>query len=94
MKNIDLNLDFGEIENHDDYKNLWKNLPPVIVKMTEKNESCRHELGDSFIFDNPYTRPNNICQALLHVLDLYLWRSVLGFPSWNEVRIKKERYGK
>ena len=51
--------------------------------MIEKNEECRHNLGDTFIFDNPYTRPAGICAALLHVLDLYTWRATLGFPSWN-----------
>ena len=51
--------------------------------MVEKNEQCMHNVGDIFIFDNPYTRPEKICNALLHVLNLYLWRVALGFPSWN-----------
>jgi hypothetical protein len=24
-----------------------------------------------------------VCEALLHVLNLYTWRVALGFPSWN-----------
>ena len=84
MKDIDLGINFKDIITHEDYKKLWEKLSPVEITMIEKNESCKHNLGDSFIFENPYNKPDCICQALLHVLDLYLWRTFLGFPSWNE----------
>jgi uncharacterized repeat protein (TIGR04076 family) len=84
MKKIDLGLKFKDIKSYDDYKNLWENMSPVQIEMIEKNESCKHKLGDVFVFDNPYSRPEKICNALMHVVDLYLWRSALGFPSWNE----------
>jgi uncharacterized repeat protein (TIGR04076 family) len=68
----------------DAYKAAWSNLPRIQIKMVEKNGECRHNLGDTYIYENPYKRPENVCFALLHVLDLYTWRVTLGFPSWNE----------
>ncbi len=85
---IDLNLDISKLKNHDDYKEFWKSLGRIEIKMVEKNEECRHNIGDKFIYDNPYKRPANVCEALLHVLDLYTWRAVLGFPSWNSENYK------
>src|SRR4030042_5505451 len=80
---IDLNMDLSAIKNHSDYRKLWEKIGKIEVKMIEKNEECKHNLGDTFIFDDPYTRPAGICRALLHVLDLYTWRAALGFPSFN-----------
>ena len=52
--------------------------------MVAKDGQCRHALGDRLIYRTPYDRPEGICHALLHVLDLYVWRVALGFPSCNE----------
>ncbi|MFC1954680.1 hypothetical protein ACFLVZ_02520 [Chloroflexota bacterium] len=52
--------------------------------MAEKNGQCHHNLGDTYVYHTPYKRPENVCFALLHVLDLYTWRVALGFPSWND----------
>ncbi len=68
----------------EEYKKLWENLGPIEIKMIEKNEECKHKLGDVFIYKNPYERPQGVCTALLHVLDLYIWRIALDFPSWEE----------
>lgn len=81
--NLDLNIDIDKIKNHDDYKNLWNQLGKIEITMVEKNEECKHCLGDKFIYENPYTKPDGVCTSLLHVLDLYTWRVALGFPSWN-----------
>lgn len=81
--NIDLNLDISRINNHEDYRELWQQLGKIEIKMVEKHEECRHKLGDTFLYENPYKRPKDVCEALLHVLDLYVWRAALGFPSWN-----------
>lgn len=67
----------------EEYRSRWKELGPIRVTMVEKSGQCRHALGDSFTLENPYTRPEGICFALLHVADLYTWRVVLGFPSWE-----------
>ncbi len=41
-------------------------------------------LGDVFYYEHPYSRPKEVqCHALLHVLELYIWRVALGFPSWE-----------
>jgi uncharacterized repeat protein (TIGR04076 family) len=80
---IDLNMDISAIKNHADYRKQWEKIGRIEVKMIEKNEECKHNLGDTFTFENPYTRPEGMCGALLHVLDLYTWRVALGFPSWN-----------
>jgi uncharacterized repeat protein (TIGR04076 family) len=83
MDQIDLNIDISKIENHEDYKELWKKLAPIEIKMVEKQGECKHKVGDTFIYKNPYEKPQGVCQALLYVLDLYIWRVELGFPSWN-----------
>jgi uncharacterized repeat protein (TIGR04076 family) len=66
------------------YKGAWASLPKIQIRMVEKTGECKHHLGDTYIYENPYKRPENVCFALLHVLDLYTWRVTLGFPSWNE----------
>ncbi len=83
-KTIDLNLDLSNLKTHADYQELWNRIGKIEIKMVEKHEECRHNMGDTFIFNNPYQRPTGVCEALLHVLDLYTWRVTLGFPSWNE----------
>jgi uncharacterized repeat protein (TIGR04076 family) len=80
---IDLNIDVGKIQNHKQYQELWTNIGRIEIRCVEKNEECKHNLGDVFYYENPYKRPQDVCGALLHVLDLYVWRTALGFPSWN-----------
>lgn len=67
----------------EEYGRLWSEGLRLEVRMIEKNEKCRHEIGDAFYYDSPYKRPDGVCHALLHVLDLYTWRAALGFPSWE-----------
>ena len=66
-----------------EYRRTWDNIGKIEIKLVEKIGECRHNLGDAYIYGNPYKRPENVCFALLHVLDLYTWRVALGFPSWN-----------
>jgi uncharacterized repeat protein (TIGR04076 family) len=47
--------------------------------MVEQHEECKHAIGDTFIYEKPYQKPAGVCNALLHVLDLYIWRVALGF---------------
>ena len=63
------------------YKELWQKLGPIEIRMIEKHENCKHNLGDVFYYEQPYPRPAGVCHALLHVLKLYTWRVALGFPS-------------
>jgi len=65
------------------YKKLWQSTGPLEIKMVEKTGKCDHELGDAFYYETPYKKPEGVCAALLHVLDLYTWRAALGFPSWE-----------
>lgn len=81
---LDLNIDSSSINNNEEYNKLWDRLGKIEIKMVEKNEDCKHNLGDTFIYENPYKKPEGVCNALLHVLDLYTWRVALGFPSWND----------
>ena len=69
--------------NDRQYKDLWKKLGPIEIKLIKKSEACRHKVGEKHYYKNPYARPKNVCSALLHVLDLYTWRVALGFPSWE-----------
>ena len=82
-KSIDLNIDPALIKDHGDYQELWKKIGRIEVRMVEQHEECRHRPGDTFIYENPYVKPAGVCGALLHVFDLYTWRTALGFPSWN-----------
>ena len=66
------------------YRDCWDALPHIEIRMIEKHGECRHALHDTFEYTSPYQRPTGVCPALLNVLDLYIWRLVLGFPSWNE----------
>jgi uncharacterized repeat protein (TIGR04076 family) len=85
---IDLNIDIAGIHNHQDYQALWQRMGKIEIKMVEKHEECKHNVGDTVIYENSYQRPLGVCNALLHVLDLYSWRVALGFPSWNEDNYK------
>ena len=83
---LKLDIDFNEIKSHGDYKKVWEKFSPVKVQMIEKNEECQHKLSDSFVYNNHYDKPTGICSALHHVLQLYIWRASLGFPSWEKDR--------
>ena len=74
---LDLNL------SDEEYRKLWDRLNRVEVRCVEKLGECRYKVGDAFTYDTPYKRPEGVCYALLHVLDLYTWRAALGYPSWN-----------
>ncbi|MBN1525419.1 MAG: TIGR04076 family protein [Spirochaetales bacterium] len=82
-KKIELDIDYSAIKTHKDYQDCWNKLDRLEIKMVKKDGECRHREGDAFFYDSPYMRPQGVCPALLHVIDLYTWRSVLGFPSWN-----------
>ena len=66
-----------------EYKAIWDSLGPIEIRMVEKSGKCVHDLDDTFHYDSPYDKPDGVCAALLHVLDLYTWRVALGFPSWE-----------
>lgn len=86
MNTIDLNIE--NVKSYTDYKDVWKKVGKVKITCIEKNEECKHNVGDSYIFETPYNKPENVCPALLHVIDLYIWRVTLGFPSWNQGNYK------
>ncbi|MBN1217471.1 MAG: hypothetical protein JXM69_00965 [Anaerolineae bacterium] len=72
-----------DVKTDAEYKALWQTCGPIEVKMVEKCGQCVHNLHDTFYYETPYKKPQGICTALLHVLDLYAWRVALGFPSWQ-----------
>ena len=65
------------------YKEHWKSAGPLEIRLVQKIGKCKHALGDTFYYQTPYVKPEGVCNALLHVLDLYTWRAALGFPSWE-----------
>ncbi len=73
----------NKILTNEEYREFWTRLDPIQIKMVEKIGLCPHNIGDTFNYQNPYDKPRGICNALLHVLDLYSWRVTLGFPSWE-----------
>jgi uncharacterized repeat protein (TIGR04076 family) len=74
----------------EEYKNLWKGLK-IEIKMIEKIGKCKHEPGEKYFYNSPYEKPQNVCNALLHVMDLYTWRVALDFPSWESDNRKMYR---
>ena len=80
---LDIGIDPETIRSYEDYQKVWKRLAGVSARMVEKNEQCRHDVGDRFIYANHYDKPDGICSALHHVFQLYLWRVSVGFPSWE-----------
>jgi uncharacterized repeat protein (TIGR04076 family) len=63
----------------------WQDLGPIEIRMVEKHEKCHHNIGDTFCYADPYHPPAEVkCHALLHVLELYIWRVAMGFPSWED----------
>ena len=80
-KRPNLNIDTHNLSDAE-YIKLWGSYK-IEIRLVEKIGQCRHNVGDTFIYDRPTKRPSNVCYALLHVLDLYTWRVALGFPSWN-----------
>jgi hypothetical protein len=69
----DLDLNIGSINSYEEYKNLWKEISKIQITCIEKNEECKHCVSDSLIYENPYKKPDGVCPALLHVLDLYIY---------------------
>jgi len=67
----------------DAYGEAWRRTGPLLVRLVEKSGRCAHEVGDEFAYATPYDPSPELCHALAHVLDLYLWRAALGFPSWE-----------
>lgn len=68
----------------EEYRNKLKETGPIQIKMIEKLGKCKHQLGDTFKYNTPYERPNEVCFALLYVLDRYTWQVAQGFPSWEK----------
>ncbi len=84
QKKISLEIDFYSPMPREDYLKYWDRLSRIEIRLVEKIGECKHNLGDVYYYDNPYKRPEGVCFALLHVLQLYTWRVTLGFPSWND----------
>jgi hypothetical protein len=80
---IDLNINPEEIVSHVQYKEHRGKIGRIEIGFVEKNEECRHGVGDTCIYENPYRRPAGVCEALLHVPELYTWRTAPGIPSLN-----------
>ena len=80
---LELNIKPDEVKSYSDYKQVWARIPPVETRNIANNEKCKHAEGDTFVYKNHYDKPNGICEALHYVLQLYVWRAALGFPSWE-----------
>ncbi len=81
---VNVNVDLDAIKDSDDYHAVWDRNHLVEIRMIEKNEHCKHELGDSFILKHHYGSPEKVCHALIHVLSLYVFRASVGFPPWED----------
>jgi uncharacterized repeat protein (TIGR04076 family) len=69
---------------NEEYNSEWKKTGPIEIKLVQKDGKCKYELGQTFSYQTPYKRPEEVCFALLHVLDLYTWRVANDFPSWEK----------
>ena len=75
---IDLNIDIASIKNHDDYKKLWGKIGTIEILCVEKNEECRHNVGDVFMYGNPYMRPHG---SVMHCC--MCWIFMHGESRWD-----------
>ncbi len=67
------------------YFKLWEKVGKLQLRCIEKHGNCIHNVGDTYYYDRmPFRRPEKVCYAVLHVMEMYTWRAALGFPSWNE----------
>ena len=83
-KYLDLGVEFDKMGSYEDYAALWKKMAGVQALMIEKNKQCKHNIGDRLVYKNHYDKPAGICPALHHVLQLYVLRASIGFPSWED----------
>jgi uncharacterized repeat protein (TIGR04076 family) len=83
-EDLDLNVDMEKMKDPEEYKKFWKRLSAVEIKMVEKNEVCRHNLGDVFIYESPLKKPEKLCGALMYIIERYIWLVALGVPSWYD----------
>ena len=81
QKKVGLNLDMKSITEAD-YRELVRSCK-IELKIVEKTGQCKHNVGETYVYQIPYRRPENVCYALMNVVDMYIWRVALGFPSWN-----------
>jgi uncharacterized repeat protein (TIGR04076 family) len=81
---LDFGIELSKPMTRDEYHAYWDRLARVEIRMIGKYGECHHNLGDVFYYETPYQRPEGVCTALLHVIDLYVWRAAMGFPSWYE----------
>jgi uncharacterized repeat protein (TIGR04076 family) len=80
---IGIDLDTSSMTD-EAYRKLWNRIGKLEIRCVEKNGQCFHNVGDTYYYDKiPYRRPDKVCYALLHVMELYTWRVALGFPSWD-----------
>ncbi len=82
-KMFHLDLDISKMTDAD-YHKLTRSLGKIQIKMIEKIGQCPHQLGETHVYAIPYQKPDKVCYALQHVLELYNWRVALGIPSWND----------
>ncbi len=78
-----LNLDTANMTDKD-YHQFTRGLGKIQIKLVEKIGQCPHQLGETHTYAIPYQKPEKVCYALQHVLELYNWRVALGVPSWND----------
>jgi hypothetical protein len=84
-KTSNLNLDITNFTS-EDYNKFTNSLGKIQIKLVEKIGQCPHQLGETHVYAIPYQKPEKVCYALQHVLELYNWRVALGVPSWNEAK--------
>jgi hypothetical protein len=83
QKKSNLNLKTAGMTDAD-YHQFTHDLGKIQIKLVEKIGQCPHQLGETHIYAIPYQKPEKVCYALQHVLELYNWRVALGVPSWND----------
>jgi uncharacterized repeat protein (TIGR04076 family) len=82
-KTSNLNIDLKKVTD-EDYRKFTDGLGKIEIKLVEKIGRCPHKLGETYVYGVPYQKPEKVCYALQHVLELYNWRVALGVPSWND----------
>lgn len=81
-KYLDLGVEFDKMGSYEDYAALWKKMAGVQALMIEKTSNANTTSGIASFTKITTTSPRGICPALHHVLQLYVLRASIGFPSW------------
>ncbi len=62
-------------------ENFWKTK--VKITCVEKNGKCEHNVGDSYVYDNPMAYIKGLCLGIQDPARPFVSHTASGVPSWE-----------